>query len=363
MDERVDHLAPVVHLRRRARQAEVDHDQLVEALLAEHQRQLVDRVLDVLLRDDRVERHVAEQRELAADIFFQRDFRPADQHVGRDADLAQLGHALLAGLGLDLAGGLDEGDVGQVDVHHVVAAILEADLAERLEEGQPLDVADGAALLDEDHVDALLVHGADAGLDLVGDVRDHLDRAAEVVAVALLAEHVPIDAAGGEIALLRGRLAREPLVMAQIEVGFRAVVGHIDLAVLEGAHRARIDVQVGVDLDHPDVQPAVDQEAADRGRGQALAQGADHAARDENIFCHDSNFPGKGFTRRAARSGMIIKPIPPSDTTFFPARRHFAAQRQASSGFAWRKGRRRRVGGRGARARRKRGKTGAGGEI
>ena len=39
----------------------------------------------------------------------------------------------------------------------------------------------------------------DEFLDLVGDVRDHLHRLAEVVAAALLLEHALVDLAGGEV--------------------------------------------------------------------------------------------------------------------------------------------------------------------
>jgi hypothetical protein len=37
--------------------------------------------------------------------------------------------------------------------------------------------------------------------------------------------------------------------VAKVEVGFGAVVGDEDLAVLERGHGARIDVEVGVQLD------------------------------------------------------------------------------------------------------------------
>ena len=38
--------------------------------------------------------------------------------------------------------------------------------------------------------------------------------------------------------------------MAEIQVGFGAVVGHEYLAVLERAHRTRVDIDVGIELDH-----------------------------------------------------------------------------------------------------------------
>jgi hypothetical protein len=59
---------------------------------------------------------------------------------------------------------------------------------------------------------------ADALLDLVGDVRDDLDRPAEVVAAALLGDDRLVDAPGGDVAELGQVLVDEPLVVAQVEV-------------------------------------------------------------------------------------------------------------------------------------------------
>ena len=127
-------------------------------------------------------------------------------------------------------------------------AALGADLADGFEERQRFDVADGAADLDQADVESAAP--VDAALDLVGDVRDHLHGAAEVVAAALLADHALVDLAGGD-ELLRGQAgADEALVVAEVQVGFGAVVGDVHLAVLERAHRARIDVDVRVELHH-----------------------------------------------------------------------------------------------------------------
>ena len=76
-------------------------------------------------------------------------------------------------------------------------------------------------------------------LDLVGDVRDDLDGAAEVVAAALLGDDAVVDAAGGHVGVALDELVEEALVVAQVEVGLGAVLGDEDLAVLERAHRAR----------------------------------------------------------------------------------------------------------------------------
>ena len=40
--------------------------------------------------------------------------------------------------------------------------------------------------------------------------------------------------------------------MTEVEIGFRAVIGHIDFAVLIGRHRAGVDVEVRVEFLHGD---------------------------------------------------------------------------------------------------------------
>ena len=115
-----------------------------------------------------------------------------------------------------------------------VAPMLELELAHRLEERQRLDVAHRAADLDDVHVGLRREpEPHDAALDLVGDVRDHLHGAAQVVAAALLGEDRVVDLAGGDVVAARHRDAGEALVVAEVEVGLGAVVGDVHLAVLE----------------------------------------------------------------------------------------------------------------------------------
>lgn len=58
--------------------------------------------------------------------------------------------------------------------------------------------------------------------------------------------------------------------MPNIEIGFRAIVGHEYLAVLEGIHGAGINVDVRVELLHRDRQAARAQQAAKGGSGEAF---------------------------------------------------------------------------------------------
>jgi hypothetical protein len=67
--------------------------------------------------------------------------------------------------------------------------------------------------------------------------------------------------------------AGEALVVAEVEVRLRAVVEHVNLAVLIRAHRARVDVQVGVELLDAHGEPARLEQRAERARRETLAQG------------------------------------------------------------------------------------------
>ena len=244
------------------------------------------------------DRQAREQRDLLADLRRQRALGAAHQHVGRDADAPQLVDGVLGRLGLQLAGVADVGDEREVDEHAAPAPDVDGELADRLEERQRLDVADGAADLGDHEVDvAGLGDQRDPLLDLVGDVRHDLHGAAEVVAAALAADDGVVDAAGGDV----GGAARvgvgEALVVAEVEVGLGAVLGDEHLAVLVGRHRAGVDVDVRVELLQPDGQAARDQQPSERGRRDALAERGDDAAGDEDE-------PGLGWApARGGRSG------------------------------------------------------------
>jgi hypothetical protein len=163
--------------------------------------------------------------------------RAYHQGVGLDADLLQLLDRVLGGLGLELAA-RDRGHEGHVHRDRVLPAHLVDDLARRLEEGNGLHVADGAAHLDDRDVDlGILARREHAGLDLVGDVGDHLDRAPEVAPLALLVDDRLIDLARRDRVDLGERRVGVTAVVTEIEVRLRSVVGHVDLAVLVGAHR------------------------------------------------------------------------------------------------------------------------------
>ena len=139
-----------------------------------------------------------------------------------------------------------------MDVDGVFARQVVLDLADRLEERQALDIADGAADLAQ-HEIIRVIAVEDEILDRIGDVRNHLDGGAEIVAAPLLGEDVLIDAAGGDVVGLGGGTAGEALVVTEIEIGLGAVIGHEHFAVLIRRHRSGIEIEIGVEFAQPNL--------------------------------------------------------------------------------------------------------------
>ena len=158
------------------------------------------------------------------------------------------------------------------------------DLADGLQEGLGLDVAHGAADLGDDHVHVLLGHGVDPGLDLPGDVGDDLHRGAQVVAPALPVQDVPPHPAGADGGVAGEVLVHEALIVSQVQVGLGAVLGDEDLPVLEGAHGARVHIEVGVELLVPHPEAPLLQEPPQGRRADALPQAGHHTAGDKDEF-------------------------------------------------------------------------------
>src|SRR5690606_11267055 len=77
-------------------------------------------------------------------------------------------------------------------------------------------------------------------------------------------------------------------VVPEIEIGLAAIVQHVDLAVLVGAHRPGIDVDVRIELLHPHAQPAGFEQHPDRRARQPLADGTDDAAGYKDMLGHGS---------------------------------------------------------------------------
>ena len=248
MEDFLHHRLPFDHIFIAGLDVEFFQHDPVEAFILQNQRHLVDG-LDGAILNDRFLVDVAEQGDFFAHVG--RDFMlgPADDDVRLDADAAQFFDAVLGRFRFQFAGGGDIGDQGDMDVKGVVLADFLAHLADGLEERQAFDVADRAADFSDDHVGVVFTADEiNPFLDLVGDVGNDLDGAAQVVAAALLVDDRPVDLAGRHVGAFGQVDVNKALVVAEVEVGFAAVVGDEHFPVLVRAHGPRVEVDVGVEF-------------------------------------------------------------------------------------------------------------------
>src|SRR3546814_2995386 len=91
--------------------------------------------------------------------------------------------------------------------------------------------------------------------------------------------------------------------MTKIKVGFRPVVSHINFTMLIGRHRARIDVQIGIELPNAHTITPRLQQCCKACRHKAFAKRGNHAAGDENEPRHGrKGYPFNITTSKRARS-------------------------------------------------------------
>ena len=84
-------------------------------------------------------------------------------------------------------------------------------------------------------------------------------------------QHVPIHLARGKIGILIEIHVDKTLVVTEVEVGFGAVLGDENLAVLIRAHGARVDIYVRVELLRDNAQPLSLQHHAEARRRDSLS--------------------------------------------------------------------------------------------
>ena len=88
-------------------------------------------------------------------------------------------------------------------------------------------------------------------------MRDDLNGFAKVFAFSFFAKDVPIDLTGREIRILIKTFVDESLVVAEVKVGFRTVIGDEDLTMLEWGHCAWVDIDIRVKLLGDDLEAAL----------------------------------------------------------------------------------------------------------
>src|SRR5215212_9208425 len=158
---------------------------------------------------------------------------------------------MLRGLGLDLAGRPNIRQPGHMDEKYVLTTHLIAELPQRFKERLRLDVAHRSPNLNDHHVPLRLFgNSGDPALDLVGDMRDHLDRPTEEITTAFLANDLRVDLPAGEVASLAQADVNESFVMTQVQVRLCTVVQNVNFSMLVWTHCAWVHIDIRIQLLH-----------------------------------------------------------------------------------------------------------------
>ena len=222
---------------------------LVKAFLVELEGHFIN-IVHIHRREHGVLIHIAEQGDLAAQFFRNALLAAAQNNIGLNADGEQFLDAVLGGLGFVLARSAQVGNQRKVNVEAVVAPKVRLELANGLKEGQAFNIAHRTADFDNGNVWRVFTFrkGEHHSFDLVGDVRNNLHGAAQVIAATFLGDNLIVNGTRSGVVLARHGHVEIALVVPEIQIRFRAVVGNEYLAVLERVHGAGVNIDVRIKL-------------------------------------------------------------------------------------------------------------------
>lgn len=150
--------------------------------------------------DDAVFADVAEKRDLFEYGRIQGTVTAQDDHIRMDAHALQFFDGVLGRFCLVLIAAAEVRNERDMDVEDVVLSDFQPDLPDGFQERLALDVAGRTADLGDDDIRfGALGKVVDIALDLVGNMGNDLHGLAQVGALALLVQHVPVNLAGGKI--------------------------------------------------------------------------------------------------------------------------------------------------------------------
>ena len=115
-----------------------------------------------------------------------------------------------------------------MDENGILMSYLMLELADGLQKRLALDIANGSAYLNDGNLGVGGgVVAVEAALDLVGDVRDHLNCASAKVAAALFLEYAPVNLTGGDVGVLGQALVNETLIAPEYRKELLALSGDV----------------------------------------------------------------------------------------------------------------------------------------
>ena len=229
-------------MRRASPDVELFDDALVEPFVVKHQRHFIN-PFDILCGNHGILGDVTEMGDFIFDFLVEHAIGAAQKNIRLNSQPGQLFDAMLRRFGFQFAAAGDVRHQSQVNIQNILAAQVPSHLAHRFQERQPLDIAHRAADLTDGDIISF-GGGEDAPFDLVGDMRDHLNRAAKVIAAPFLGNHRLVNLPRRAVIFPPHGGGHITFVVAEVHIGLGAIVGDEHLAMLIRAHGAWIDIDI-----------------------------------------------------------------------------------------------------------------------
>ena len=144
-----------------------------------------------------------------------------------------------------------------MDQDSIVMADLMLKLADRFQKGLALNISHSAAYLDNGN---LRIFGGEIAVkttfDLIGNVGNHLNRAAAEIAPSFLLKYAPVYLSGGYIGVSGKAFVNKAFIVSQIQIRLCTVICHKYFAVLYRIHGAGVNINIGVEFLHCNLIPA-----------------------------------------------------------------------------------------------------------
>ena len=288
MADLIHHFFPFFHINGRTIQPKLFHDDLIHLFIQQIQGNLIDGIgIDNL--NDRFPIHIAEESDLFLHFIRHPLFHTAGDNIRMDPQPLQFVDAVLGRFCFRFAGSMEIRHEGAVNIEDIIGADFPFHLTDGFQKGLGLNIADGTADLGDHHIGiAFFARTQNAFFDLIGHMRNHLHRTAEIITATFFFQNGVINLAAGGVAVFGEIDINKTFIMTDIQIGFGAVVGDENFTVLIRAHGAGVDIDIWVKLLADHFQTAIFQNAAERRCGDPFSQRRYNTAGHKNKFCHFS---------------------------------------------------------------------------
>ena len=196
----------------------------------------------------------------------------------------------LGRLGLELAGCLDVRNQSYMTENGILMSNFMLELADCLKERLTFNVSDRSTYFYNCDMHIIRCKIAiKTALDLIGDMRNHLNRSAAVITAAFFLEYRPVYLTGSDVGILCQAFVDKTLIVSQIQICLSTVIGYENFSVLDWIHGTRVNVDVWIEFLHGNlVSPGLEQTSEGCGCNTFSKAGYDTSGDKDVFYWHNS---------------------------------------------------------------------------